>query len=151
MGTYIPERYQAAVKFIKAYEPQYRINSSIYIPFTSYIKEKLKLTNLDHSIITFDHMPRNIYLSQLASTKVMIDVSNKNQTGLAMRVIEALSMGKKVLTSNHYITCEAFYNPNNICIYDPNNPIIPKSFIDQPFDGVAHTLSLWEWLEAIFR
>lgn len=150
MGTYIPERYYALNIFKnKLKETNYKLNSFIYITRTSLLKEICKGTKLDYSIVSTRHLERKKYLSMLNSTKVMVDVSNNGQTGLAMRIIEALTMRKKVMTSNPYIKDEPFYNSQNISIFDVNNPIINDDFINSPFVGNTDTLSLSKWLDHI--
>ncbi len=149
MGTYIPERYRAVVEFRQRYQNQYKINSYIYIPATSLMKERLKRTSLSLDLVSTVHMPRATYLEMLNETRVMVDVSNKDQTGLAMRIIEAISMKKKIATNNRYILNEPFYNPDNICVFDANNPQIPDSFVNTPFVGEPHTLSLGQWIDEL--
>lgn len=148
MGTYIPERYSALKHFKeKIKETPYKLNSFIYITKTSHLKEIFKGNKLDRSIISTCHMDRKTYLAMLHSTKVMVDVSNNGQTGLAMRIIEALTLKKKVMTSNPYIKEEPFYNPDNIFVFDANSPIICDEFVNTPFKGIPHTLSLSCWID----
>ena len=149
MGTYIPERYRAVVEFRQRYQNRYKINSYIYIPTTSLMKERLKRTSLSSDLVSTVHMPRATYLEMLNETRVMVDVSNKDQTGLAMRIIEAISMKKKIATNNRYILNEPFYNPDNICVFEADNPQIPDSFVNTPFVGESHTLSLGQWIDEL--
>ena len=150
MGTYLPERYNALKKFNHINGQKYRIKNYIYIPKSSLIKERLKGTRLDMDICTTDHLAYDEYLKTLACSRVMVDVSNKKQTGLAMRIIEALSLKVKVATNNKNILNEPYYNPNNITVFNPDNPIIASSFISTPFIGAVPTLSVEQWLDSIF-
>lgn len=150
MGSYLPERYDGLITLLNKYDNEYIIEKFLYLPYKSYLKIKSTGINLNTSLISHIPMAREEYLEKLSATKVMVDISRCNQTGLAMRVIEALSIKKKLLTSNSYIKNEPFYNPNNILIIDPKNPIIDKDFINSPFDGEPSTLSIGEWIKHIF-
>ena len=151
MGTYLPERYNALVKFKEKYENNYNIKSFIYIPKSSWIKEYLKGIKLSKKICHTVPIGREEYLSILSKTRVMVDVSNKAQTGLAMRIIEALSLGVKVATNNNYILKDPLYNINNICIFDADNPVINEDFVLKPFYKVEYTLSIDEWINRLFQ
>ncbi len=151
MGTYLPERYSALVKFKEKYENSYTIKSFIYIPKSSWVKEYLKGIKLSKEVCHTVPIGREEYLSILSKTRVMVDVSNKAQTGLAMRIIEALSLGVKVATNNNYILKDPLFNVNNICIFDADNPIINEDFVLTPFYKAECTLSIDEWINKIFQ
>ena len=152
MGTFIPERYNALVKFKKYISnKKYKLNHFIYIKKTSLLKEYIKGRKIDLTLISTRHMNRDVYLSFLASTRIVVDVSSNGQTGLAMRIIEALTRKKKIITSNKYIKDEPYYNSNNILVYDTNNPSIPEDFINSPFEGNINTLSLSKWIDVMIQ
>jgi hypothetical protein len=153
MGTYIPERYEALIK-LKNYlkTTNYTLKSHIYIPVTSLLKEiLLNKAKIDLNIVSTRHLARNEYLKLLLTSKIVVDISNNNQTGMAMRVIEALALGKKVMTSNKNIIKEPFYNANDILIFDTNYPNIPESFVKTDFTGLPNILPINKWLKTIFR
>lgn len=127
MGTYIPERYKALVQFKEYLNnlKNFTLKSYIYVPWTRLLKLRLKGIRLDPSIVTTRHLPRTEYLDMLSQSKVVVDVSNRFQTGLAMRVIEALAMHKKILTDNPHITREPFFQSGNICLFDAAHPSSP--------------------------
>lgn len=152
MGTYMPERYEALLKFKESIRGTgYRLKSYIYIPETSLKKEQLKGVRLDMSIVSTTHMPRAEYLSLLNDSRVVVDVSNPRQTGLAMRIIEALASRRKILTANKFIVNEPFYNPQNIAIFDIDNPMLNFEFISSPFQGTAEVLVISDWLSNLFN
>lgn len=152
MGTYMPERYEGLLKFKKSIKDTgYRLKSYIYIPKTSLKKEQLKGIRLDMSFISTHQMPREEYLSLLNDSRVVVDVSNSRQTGLAMRIIEALASRRKILTVNKFIVNEPFYNPQNIAVLDIDNPILDPEFISSPFQGTAEVLVISDWLSNLFN
>jgi len=56
------------------------------------------------------------YLSLLADSKCLLDISQDGQVGLTLRPIEAALYGKKIITTNASIKKTALYNPNNVLI-----------------------------------
>ena len=78
----------------------------------------------------------------------MIDVSNRLQTGLAIRIIEALSLNVKIITDNNNILKERDINDSQTLVFDPNNIDIDEitEFLDKPVNSSFHALSLKEWL-----
>lgn len=51
-------------------------------------------------------------------SKCLVEILNGNQIGLTLRPLEALALGKKLITNNRLISKYDFYNPNNIFIID---------------------------------
>lgn len=51
-------------------------------------------------------------------SKCLVEILNENQIGLTLRPLEALALGKKLITNNRLISKYDFYNPNNIFIID---------------------------------
>ena len=102
----------------------------VYIPFKTYIKEKIKGKKLDMEILSTTPLDRNNYLKLLSSSKVMVDVSNHNQTGLAMRIIEAIGAEKKILTSNKFIINEKFYNESTVQVFSLKDFSLDESFLN---------------------
>lgn len=151
MGTYLPERYQALLNFCTYVRgTDYCLKKFIYLPKTSLIKEVIKGSRFDYDIVSTRHLSRPDYLDILKRSKIVVDVSNRGQTGLAMRIIEALSLEKKVMTDNVNIVNEPFYDSRNIYIFDATNPCVPDDFVRNEFWGKVETLSVRKWLEKIF-
>lgn len=153
MGWYFPERYDAVLKFNDfAIKNNFSIKCFLYLPFTSYIKEIIKGKKINNQIISLKPMQRKEYLSILNNSKVMVDVSNPMQTGLAMRVIEALALNVKILTSNYNIKDDAqIFSQDYISFLNENEPIINESFLISETNSSTKLLSLKDWLINIFR
>lgn len=66
-------------------------------------------------------------------TKAIIDIESPGQNGLTMRTIEMIGLKKKLITTNRDIVHYDFYNPNNICVVDREEPNVPVSFVDAPY------------------
>jgi hypothetical protein len=90
------------------------------------------------------------------STKIILDLSHNNQSGLSFRPFEAIALKKKLITTNKNIKTYDFYNPNNIFIIeDVDNINIPQSFFDYPYNDIPKELldkySLENWIKNICK
>lgn len=154
MGWCFPERYKAVVSFREfTIVNNYKLKAFLYMPFLSYLKEVLKGNFLDRSIISFTPMSRSEYLNVLSKSKVMVDVSNPRQTGLAMRVIEALAMNVKVLTNNINLSQDKNVEKTKLfSFFDEKIVYVKEDFInDKSYTSINnHMLSLELWLKNIF-
>jgi hypothetical protein len=153
MGWHMPERYKAVLKFKEYAEKNgFKIKAFLYMPVTSYIKEYLKGNKLDLTVISLKHMPRTEYLDILNKTRIMVDASSNSQTGLAMRVIEALAAKTKILTNNLRIKDDVkIYNNDYVSFFDEKNPFVEQAFLyAAPTFNIENLLSLEGWLIDIF-
>lgn len=73
------------------------------------------------------------------------------QRGLTMRNIEMIGLKKKLVTTNKDIIHYDFYNPQNICIIDRSNPIIPDSFIKLPYLDIPQEIYQLYYIESWIR
>ncbi len=87
-------------------------------------------------------------------SKCIIDAEHIAQHGLTMRTIEMVGMQKKLITTNKNIKNYDFYNENNICIIDRNNPVVSKDFLDKEYlpidESVLKKYSLNYFVQEIF-
>ena len=101
-----------------------------------YYQRKLLTSELAGSEITdfsFTGMPSEQLTEKLKQSKVVVDIQHPKQTGLTMRTIEMLGANKKIITTNIDIQHYDFYHPNNFCIVDRNNVVVPTEFMTTPF------------------
>jgi hypothetical protein len=89
----------------------------------------------------------------LQNSNVILDLPYPDQTGYTHRIIEALSSGKKAITTNTHIRNESFFNPNQIHFIDSQNPEISVSWIKEksefPVDKYISELELSLWLKTM--
>lgn len=87
-------------------------------------------------------------------SKVLVDYTADDQTGLTMRTIESLGHRCKLITNNKKIMESDIYRYGNIYIYDMNNFNIPIDFIESSYkdlpESMTHYYSLSGWVESIF-
>ncbi|MFT4572932.1 hypothetical protein [Marinomonas primoryensis] len=77
---------------------------------TQYIKKELAIT-------TDQYMGFSEYLTRVSSCSVLVDISQTNQTGVTLRVVESLFHNKKLITTNLNVKELDLYHLNNIYIY----------------------------------
>lgn len=70
-------------------------------------------------------------------SKCILDVEHPRQSGTTTRPVEMLPMRKKIISTNVHVKDFLFYNENNFCIIDRDNPQIDERFWDLPYVDVA--------------
>lgn len=153
MGFFFEERYEGVLKFKEfCMQNGFKLKPFLYMPFTTRVKYYLQRKKLDKTIVSFKHMDRPEYLNILSKSRIMVDVSNPRQTGLAMRVIESLACNTKVATNNVFFEKdELIANSGMVCLFDLNNISIKQDFFDfESKQNEQIVFSLEEWLKQIF-
>jgi hypothetical protein len=79
-------------------------------------------------------------LDELAQCNVIIEVQKAGQQGLTFRPFEALGMEKKIITTNPLIKEYDFYCPENICVVDTDNIVIPDDFFSTPYKKIDSSI-----------
>lgn len=91
----------------------------------------------------------------ISDTLVILDIQHPGQTGLTIRVLEALGMRKKLITTNHYIKKYDFYNENNIFIMNRNDPKVPREFFNKEYvelsSEVYRKYSIESWISDLLK
>lgn len=87
----------------------------------------------------------------LLSSNVVVDIQHPRQTGLTMRTVETLGLGKKLITTNADIRSYDFYNPQNILVIDRDNPVIDEDFIRTPYVQIDESIRKRYSLEGFVR
>ena len=101
-----------------------------------YIKKQIRRSEF----FTFKKIPIEVTNQFYQRAKCIIDINHPNQTGLTMRTIETLGSGKKLITTNHHVKNESFYNEKMIHVIDRTNIQIPTEFLLENY----HTLKIDE-------
>lgn len=86
---------------------------------------------------------------------VILDLIRPHQKGLSFRIFEAMALQKKIITSNSVIKNQVFYNPNNILIINPKNPVLRLGFFKSPYQEIPKEIydsyTLDSWTRKIFN
>lgn len=87
------------------------------------LSEKIRLSLETKKINCFlTSKPFSSFSDDYLHSKIIIDISFTNQTGLPIRIIEAIGANKKIVTTNYNIVREAFYNKNVVFLWGRDDP-----------------------------
>ena len=110
--------------------------------------------NINLIDVSFTPLKKNDIINLIARSNCIIDIEHPLQNGLTMRTIEAIGAKRKIITTNTNILEYDFYNPNNICVIDRQNPCIPLNFFEIPYldikPEIYYKYSLKCWITEIF-
>jgi hypothetical protein len=152
IGTEHGER----IKYINLYKNYTKKNNLdfrvvLYISFLRFIKSKLfnsEFKNINFSDVIFQKISIKDSYKLIASSKVVLDVANLQQTGLTMRTIETIGTNRKLITNNEYLKFDSFYSDKNIRNI---NDKIPKDFFEiYNSKAVLKELEINEWVNEFF-
>lgn len=138
--------------FYKPYKPQYQ-NKLFFIGYDKgrgpYIQKLYRLfkkcgltcnihilsdsknkhyRNALSDILTDKKLSYSEYCQEIDRCGILLDINQKGQTALTMRVLEAVYLSKKLITNNKDVIHYDFYNENNIFILPDK---ISQSLIEQ--------------------
>lgn len=83
----------------------------------------------EDGIITHKKIPLPEVVDLIKQSHCILDTDRESQTGTTPRLIWALAMNKKIITTNKNIVNFWFYDPSQILIIDRNNPEISDDFL----------------------
>lgn len=151
-GNYTPERYEKMLQ-LKEYllKKGQTLKTHLYISWKRYILHRLKGYRIERKNISFRKMSKGEYVELFNKSRVIVDITTHTQSGMAMRVIDALGAGKPILTCNKHITLEPNYNPDQIQLLDLDNLHIPEGFLKGQVIFRKHDYSIERWLSVIFK
>lgn len=108
----------------------------------------------DKNFFVYKQMPMEMVALKMAASRAILDIQHPKQTGLTMRTIETLGLGKKIITTNNDIVNYDFYDANNVLVIDRCNPVIREEFIKSEYNQISlqlyHKYSIEGWVEAVF-
>lgn len=156
-GTVHSDRYKI-LKNIKKNNPDLKIKLVMYIPSKLiYFAKKITSPSYFSSKISefiFKPIPSEEISDLIISSRGVVDIERKVQSGLTMRTIEILASGKKLVTTNSLIKQTDIYHPDNVFIIDRDNPIINKDFLSGASSDVPgeklEKYSLNGWISDVF-
>lgn len=130
-GYYNTERY-AFVERLEEYARAHglTLKMHLYIDRKRFVREQISGTNLCRKCLTFKKLSKSAYLELFNRSKVIVDLPNSVQSGMTMRVIDALGAGKRVITTNTYAAREPGYDPQQVIIFDKKHLDLPGWIAD---------------------
>lgn len=152
LGSYHSRRHEIVKTIEKQCKEQgLTFHSHIYIPRLVYYRKRIVGEKLKRRDVCFTMMSRQRYFDTLKNVKVVLDIHSSTQTGATIRSIEALSLGRKLITTNTMLAHEKFYSPKNIFFWDGLQKLNIREIIESSFDHTRdkYILSIDEWLRKI--
>lgn len=140
VGTLYAPRHLLIKRFMRTFaERGLDFYTYLYVPgILMYVKESIaNFPFMGLSQVRFSPLSIPDTIKMLNQCKCILDLNPPYQTSLSTRAHEAMAAKRKYVTTNAAIKDYEYYNPNNILIIDINNPIIPKSFLDSPYEPVS--------------
>lgn len=77
-------------------------------------------------------IPFDKFKEEYINSRAIVDITSINQTGLPIRIIEAVGANKKIITTNINIIKEKFYHPSRIFIWGKDNLDNLSYFLNTP-------------------
>jgi hypothetical protein len=155
VGKWYPDRIKILEK-IKAENNSLKTKILILISPFRYFIEKILLRGINYlqrEEFIFKQISYNDFLFLILNSTAVIDIEHPLQTGLTIITFEVLSMGKKLITTNHFIKKEPFYDDQIIAVIDRQNPKIPDDFLKNKNEKIVDfdEYSIERWLNKIFE
>jgi hypothetical protein len=105
--------------------------------------------------IHFKPLPYRKLMDLNRRTTVIVDLPHAAQSGLTMRAIEAVGLGKKLMTTASDVVHYDFFSNDNIQLLRADDLRLDRAFIRNPAvpvpEAIRHRYSLDAWLEDVFR
>lgn len=94
-------------------------------------------------------------LARETASEVLLDYYIDPEAGLSLRAMEALRLGRKIVTNNRLITKVPYYHPDNMFSFgDDIDSVELRVFLDRPYCspsvGLVRSYELHQWLGRFF-
>ena len=143
IGTLHSNRHKLIAFLDKAFSDQgFRFFTYLFVPSPLvYIKDAvLKFPYISIKKVHFLPISLHDTVKVLNDAKAILDINYTGQKSLSTRAFEAMAARRKYITTNEEVKTYDFYNPNNILVIDLKKPVIPKGFINTPFEPVREEI-----------
>ncbi|MBK5273114.1 MAG: hypothetical protein JJE22_19105 [Bacteroidia bacterium] len=146
------QRFETLLEIVKSLQPL-NLKSEILILAPSGIPAKYQNETTIHWIS--EPLSNKKALEKMRTSIVILDIAQAGQEGLSFRIFEALSLQKKIITTNQTVIDYDFYNPKNIFVWQNRNlrPIV-DFFItpySNPPEEIIKKYSLESWIRHLFN
>lgn len=98
-------------------------------------------------------LPYKTVLKKELESKAILEIVPEGSQGMTIRTMDAICMGKKLITNNSYIKQTSLYNANNIFVLDEDENLV--EFINKPYiklnDQVKKEYLFESWLERFIK
>jgi hypothetical protein len=88
----------------------------------------------------FASLPKDEVQRIFFGSRAVLDIEHPKQSGLTMRTLETIGSQTKLITTNTSVQDYDFFDPENICVVDRRNPVIPTGFFDGAYKELPTTI-----------
>lgn len=123
-----------------------------------HISYAIKIMKDKHSVISpkltscyvSSLIPYEETLAMAAKARCIVEILQKGQEGMTLRTLEAVFMGKKLITNNKDILHSSVYSPNNIYVTGYNETRSIREFLETPMSNlpppVVESFDIEHWI-----
>lgn len=104
---------------------------SYNMPYYIKIADKNKA---ESGLYTNKYLTPKEYIELMKLSECILDTERPTQNGPTVRMIWAIAMGKKIISTNPNIKKMPFYNKEQIHIIDRKSPVVDKDFLNHQFE-----------------
>lgn len=161
IGSFSFDRYSKLQQLKKiAKEKKLNLYTVLYISrFTFYFQKYMLKDKLYSSVERDDLSFKSLNIREVydlyAKSKIVVEITSKNQTGYTMRSIDCLINECKLITNNKYLKSADFYKYNNINIIEDEKLSITDNFIRNKYENIERKIidyySINSWLFDILK
>lgn len=94
-------------------------------------------------------------INEVKKHSILIDLVKEGQTGITIRVMEALFYSKKLITNNVAVKQYSFYNPANVFIYGVDDKSRIMEFLTNPYVEISKEIKeqylIDQWLRNFIK
>lgn len=153
---YSKDRYNA-LKKLKEENRQYSVFFKLYLSKTRLEIKKVKeftfIHNMDRSLISTKRFTLDEIRRLSMQSKAIVDITHQDQNGLSIRIIEAIGLERKIITTNSAVSEYDFYMPENIYIMNesadlPDAKWLSGKYLSLPGE-VKKKYSVKSWIDAL--
>lgn len=144
-----PERYILVNEF-REFCMENNITFYFYLKVTPVTFLRLLMKGIIPKNVSFTSINTKKLQSVIARSRAVLDVTNHKQSGLTMRVIENIYIGKKVVTTNENIKFESFYSSKQVFILPVEKFDVFQSFLENEYIPMKFSeLSINSWIKKV--
>ncbi len=145
-----PQRYILVQQF-KDYCISNDISFNFHLKVTPITYLRVLLKGIIPQNVSFRTLKTEVMRDKAMRSRAVLDVPNHEQSGLTMRVIENICIGKKLVTTNVNIINEPFFDKNQVFLLGVDDMKDLKAFIRSDYKPKEYPeLKLESWLRNIF-
>lgn len=103
-------------------------------------------------LLTSNKFSMENYIKLMSQCKVVIDTDKPSQSGLTPRLVWALALGKRIITSNSHVETDPYCSGGNVIVINRDNPVITKDMFEDTNivkNPLIKRLELPSWLDIL--